>query len=263
MTWLVDAHVHFHPTFGWRDFLQGAIDAAERVDREPGGALLLLLADPGGADSLQALLDGGYRELPDPWVLAEGTPRGATLVHPHTARTVILLAGRQIRARHRLELLALDTAHHPPDGRPLGDSVREALDLGALPVLPWAFGKWQGRRRGIVTEVVDRFAGDGLHLGDNGNRPRGLPLPPLFRRGRERGARTLPGSDPLPFRGHARRAGSLGFLLPGAPDPNDPGQSLRSAIRTMGGDPPVTGTRRGWTAFAADQLRMQLRRGRT
>jgi hypothetical protein len=276
MTWLVDAHVHYHACFGWSTFLAGAVRNTlhasrssapiEAVDTGPLGVACLLLADPEGVDSLAAFGTGSPGNLPG-WRMRRLAGGGVDMIRAigHASPTrelrLVLLPGRQIRTRERLELLALDCTRPIPDGLPL----RAALDLAsaedAVCVLPWGFGKWWGERGRIVEAVLRERWEVPIHLGDNGNRPSPYPAPRLLdtTTGPPLGW-NLPGSDPLPFPDHAGRAASCGFLLPGEPDPEHPGVSLRAALAALKGNPPLVAHRRSAPAFAADQLRMQLAR---
>jgi len=269
MSWLVDAHVHYHQGFGWRRFLQGALDNTARIGRatptpEPLTATCLLMADPEGVDSLQDLVASPH-DTPAPGWRMEVLENGAvSLEPPEPGPLLLLLPGRQVRTRERLELLALDCTRHIPDGLSLAESAEAAREEGAVPVLPWGFGKWSLGRGRVISDMLDSARDLGLHVGDNGNRPGISPRPRLLARARREGILDLPGSDPLPFPGHARRAASCGFVLPGNPDPGRPGAGLRAGLEHFsrrGESPPaVDAGRRGPVGFAADQLRMQLLR---
>jgi hypothetical protein len=168
---------------------------------------------------------------------------------------LVLVAGRQIVARERLEVLALGKDLELPDGLPLGEVLERVRESGALPVLPWGFGKWWGRRGSVVSETLGQ---DGeLFLGDNAGRHG--PTPAIFRQARKLGVRLLPGSDPLPFSRHAGLAGSYGFVLPHAVDTDRPAATLLRRIRESG-QPRAFGRRAGLPRFLRDQVGMQLRR---
>lgn len=278
MTWLVDAHVHYYPCFGWSAFLDGAVrntlhassllTAPGGIDPDPLAVTCLLLADPAGIESLAPFRT--RTELPPEWRREPLSGGGMALVRDNgesdsaRAPRVVLLPGRQIRTRERLELLALDCTRPIPDGLPLRTALKMVTAEDAVCVLPWGFGKWWGKRGRILRDVLQEHWEVPLHVGDNGNRPLSYPDPRLLEaRAGSRKGWNLPGSDPLPFPDHAGRAASCGFLLPGDPDPEHPGVSLRAALAALERNPPVVAVRRSTPAFAADQLRIQMaRRGR-
>lgn len=251
---LVDAHVHFHPCYEPQTFLEGALrnfrrGAAELVLAQPWTGYLLLTESAGAhwfrrwRDGLNA--SGGWRFEP--------TPEEESLLAVNGTLRLILIAGRQIVVRERLEVLALGKDLELPDGLPLADTLEWVRESGALPVLPWGFGKWWGRRGAVVAETLEQ---DGeLFLGDNAGRHG--PIPALFRRARKLGIRLLPGSDPLPFSRHAGLAGSYGFVLPHAVDEDRPAETLLRRIRESG-QPRAFGRRAGLPRFLRDQVGMQL-----
>ncbi|CAN5763234.1 hypothetical protein BH23GEM11_BH23GEM11_20730 [soil metagenome] len=269
MNWLVDAHVHYHPDFGWARFLNGALENTARISAstpfaETLSATCLLLADPAGVDSLRDLLAASDDALPPGWRLQVLEGGAVSLTPAEPGPPLLLVPGRQVRTRERLELLALDSTLRIPDGLSLEETAEAAREGGAISILPWGFGKWWLARGRVISDMLDTARELGLHVGDNGNRPGGSPRPRLLARARREGILDLPGSDPLPFPGHARRAASFGFLVPGDPDRSRPGSVVRAGLASFaetGESPPsVEAGRRGALAFAGDQLRMQLHR---
>jgi hypothetical protein len=245
---LVDSHVHFHSCYDLSAFLGGAL----RNFRKAGaGVGYLLLSESAGAHWFRRWRDGlkieGWRFEPT------GEEESLRAVNG-TGERLILVAGRQIVARERLEVLALGKDLELPDGLPMAETLERVRESGALPVLPWGFGKWWGRRGTVVAETLEQ---DGeLFLGDNAGRHG--PEPALFRRARKLGVRVLPGSDPLPFSRHAGLAGSYGFVLSHAVDLDRPAETLLRRIRESG-QPRAFGRRAGLPRFLRDQVGMQLR----
>jgi hypothetical protein len=246
---LVDSHVHFHTCYDPQTFLDGALRNFRKAGQAGTGNLLL--TESAGAHWLRRWREGlkapGWRFEP---TSEEDSLRAVNGV----GEGLVLIAGRQIVARERLEVLALGKDLDLADGLPLREVLERVRESGALPVLPWGFGKWWGQRGAVVTETL---AMDGeLFLGDNGGRLG--PDPALFRRARKLGIRVLPGSDPLPFSRHAGLAGSYGFILPQAVDLDRPAATLLRRIRESG-QPRAFGRRAGLPRFLRDQVGMQLR----
>jgi hypothetical protein len=248
----VDSHVHFYACYDLPVFLDGAVRNFRNARNAAEGTGYLLLTESAGAcwfrrwrDGLNA--GGGWR--------FEGTREDESLRAVSAAgERLILVAGRQIVARERLEVLALGRDLELPDGLPLAETLDRVRESGALSVLPWGFGKWWGRRGAVVAETLGQ---DGeLFLGDNAGRHG--PEPALFRRARKLGVRVLPGSDPLPFSRHAGLAGSYGFILSHAVDLDRPAETLLRRIRESG-QPRAFGRRAGLPRFLRDQVGMQLR----
>jgi hypothetical protein len=255
---LVDAHVHFHPGYQAGTFLDAAAANIARVAAAlpdaSGAAGCLLLVDPGAGDAL-----AGFRGGADGWRIEALADPGALLALRPAAPPLLLVAGRQIATRERLEVLALCTTDRFAGGLGLEETITAVQRAGALPVLPWGFGKWTLRRGRRVARAF-RGAGRPLFAGDNGGRAALLPCPRLLRTAASLGVPILPGSDPLPFAGGQSRPGHCGFVAPLPLDPAEPALRLRAWLHALDGQPRVFGQGERLDRFAWNQLRMQLRR---
>jgi hypothetical protein len=132
------------------------------------------------------------------------------------------------------------------------------VDAGALPVVPWGFGKWSGRRGRLLAEFLAGPAAHGLYLGDNGGRPWFWPTPRPFDRVGAAGRRVLPGSDPLPFASHQARAGSYGLCLDVVIEDERPFDRLVSALMNQNHAATRYGRLAGSMDFLRDQCAMQI-----
>lgn len=257
---LVDAHVHYYSCYPREVFLDGALYNFRKSAAElgqPGSSLgFLLLTEAGKARWFRRWQDDQDRS--GSWSFEPtGEAESLTAVRS-TGERLFVVAGRQIGTQEGLEVLAIGRDLDILDGLSLIDALGQVRESGALPVLPWGFGKWWGRR-GARIEAVLREPGE-LYLGDSGCRPQPGVEPRLFRQARAKGLRLLPGTDPLPFPRQAGRAGSYGFLLQGAPDERRPAADLLRRIR-QAGQPRTFGRRADPLRFLRDQVAMQLRRG--
>ena len=120
----------------------------------------------------------------------------------------ILLPGRQVVTEERIEILALATMAEIPDGMLAVDTVTMILDNGGVPVVAWAPGKWFGARGDVVRNLLDSFNPARLLIGDSSMRPTIWTEPFIMRNARRRGFRIIAGSDPLPFTGDEKIAGT-------------------------------------------------------
>jgi len=131
--------------------------------------------------------------------------------------------------------------------------------------LPWGFGKWWFRRGRIVSKLLQSHVTRHverpcLFLGDNGGRLRALPRPRLFGRAETEHVYTLPGSDPLPFVSHERRAGSYGFAFSSQLDYSRPAEKIVQLLRDIDEQPMTFGRLEGPLPFIRNQVAMQLRK---
>jgi hypothetical protein len=253
----IDGHVHFHTPANVERTLAAAVRNLRsavpgREDKLLGG---LLLAEAAGEQVFAWLcaqanvgrwaVETVASERHSLW-LADGTSR------------VLIVCGRQVRAAHGIEVLALGTDRRFRDREALESTIDHVRESGAIAALPWGFGKWIGRRGAIVRELLAAQSRDDLWLGDNGGRLRALRRPRLLEEGERRGMRVLPGSDPFPFGSDFRRVGGIGFLLHGPVDRARPWASIHAALLRLPASPPAFGGGTGWLRFGFNQLWIQV-----
>lgn len=262
---LFDAHVHFHRSFRAGAFLDAAARNVARgagelgVESDPPGMLLFAERERVGSE-LERLQRASANEGRRSWQLEETAEEFAWAARRSSGPPLYLVGGTQAETREGLEVLALCCGDHVPSGRGLAETVEAAVSAGAVPVIPWGFGKWWGRRGRRVARLLDGPLADHVFLGDNAGRPSGTPRPWLFELARERHVPLLPGSDPLPLAAHETRPGQLGFALELELDAARPGASVRLALRERRRQPSVYGETVGLPGFLRDQLLLRAPR---
>ena len=263
---LVDGHVHIHSFFEIAKFLDSAAvnfrRAAKQLGVPPTAPGCLLLTESYGVDrfaELRKRVSDGFGR----WILRP-TDEDCSLVARTCdgESTMILIAGRQIVVRERLEVLALACRQHFEDGQPMRDVIGRVLASNALCVVPWGFGKWSGRRGVVVRGLLDSGFADRIFLGDNGGRLRLGPRPKLFKAAGTRGVRILPGTDPLPLAHQVTKAGRYGFVLPGLLDDRAPAGCIKALLRQGAAQPRVFGKLESLPRFVRCQIAMQLQKRR-
>ena len=171
-----------------------------------------------------------------------------------------LILGRQCATVEGLEVLIVGTADPVAERRPLMDVIADWIDRPVLVMLPWAFGKWSGRRGRLVSKAYDAYAHRGLRLADTAARPAWMPTPKRLRRAADAGRLVAAGSDPFPFAGCLDTVGRYGFVGPEvASEAGWP--SMLEAIRHMApSEADRFGRRMSTIEFAVLQTRMQIRK---
>lgn len=259
-TLLVDAHVHVHSCFDRDAFLDAALANFDRGAAELAisGRFLgcLLLAETAGEHWFRRLRDSAART----WTFEPTAEAGSYFARHQDGGRLLLVAGRQVRTREGLEVLALVSTDEFPDGLPLADALARVRWSGAVPVLPWGLGKWWFYRGGLVESVLGRREWQRVFLGDNAGRPRFAGPPWLFRQAAARGVPVLPGSDPLPLPQHVDRAGCAGFRLEVELEADRPAESLRRRLRSLGVQPLTFGRGVGLAELVRDQVALRLQR---
>lgn len=261
---LADAHVHIYGCFDVPRFFGAAWTNLRRQAGERSCTGMLLFTET-VRDQWFMQLDA-LAERGEPVGAAAGTPwRPERTGEPESLRVLgpqgaelVAVAGRQIETAERLEVLALGTTAELRDGRPLAETVDRVRAAGALPVIPWGFGKWWGGRGALLRDYLNTAPIEDLFLGDNGGRPKLGPAPGHFGLAAARGIRILPGSDPLPLASECRRPGSYGFSVEAPVDLERPWASLKAALARPDCVPRPFGERETASRFIRNQVYMQF-----
>lgn len=258
---LIDAHVHLHGCFDEDRFLASAADNFAAGAREAGvpdgWTGWLLFTEVAGEHRFRDLAERGVGR--GGWTVDATAEDASLIVGRGDAPELVLVAGRQLRARGGLEVLALGTAAEFEDGLPLAEAVDAVDASGALAVVPWGFGKWWFGRGRALAGLLDAAEPGRLFLGDNGNRFGVLPAPALFRHAQRRSVWVLPGSDPLPLRSEADKVGRYGLVLDGAVSRATPARDLIGLLRAQAAQPRTFGRLEAMVPFVRNQVAMQLR----
>ena len=264
---LIDGHVHYYPNFDRDRFFDSAFANFRRATGVHGTgseyAGWLLFAESAGMHYFRTFRDAAGQAAGNGWTF-DRTDEAESLVARRDADAgLLLIAGRQIITAEGLEVLALCCDAEVDDGQPLAAVVGAACRLGAIVVLPWAFGKWWFRRGDLIYDFVKSAETARIFLGDNGGRARLGPRPRPFREAESRGIGILPGSDPFPLSYDARRIGRYGFAIEGTIARSRPAAGLKRLLRNGDGRPPPYGNPIGIIGFCLNQLLIRLNPQRT
>ncbi|HEY8240471.1 MAG TPA: hypothetical protein VIH35_03450 [Kiritimatiellia bacterium] len=223
-----DTHVHLYPFYDAGQLFGHARRNLAAL-APSSGALVVMLTERSDCRVFRALRDRTLRPTAG-WTVETCGDQHAVYVRSESGQGLFLVAGRQINTRERIEVLALTADLDVPDGLPIDEVLPRVRESGAVPVLAWAPGKWFSGRGKIVERLIDTATRGGLLLGDTSLRPTVWPEPELMKRGQAHGLAILAGSDPLPFAGEERRAGTYGVALDVAFDAEHPAVSVRAAM---------------------------------
>jgi hypothetical protein len=259
---LVDAHVHLYPCYDPATFFEGAAGnlarAARTLDLPASTPGCLMFTEVAGMDDF-ARFAGGERTVTG-WSFEPTFESASLLARRAGGPCLVLISGRQIISAEGLEILALGCRSTIADGAPIREVIETIRQVDALPVVPWAFGKWWFGRGRVVRAIIDSSRPGEFFLGDNGGRPGALPTPALLRRGMARGITVLPGSDPLPIAAQAARAGGFGFVLRGPVSAGAPLASIRSWLHAHHGPLERYGRLESLWGFVRAQLTLRAER---
>ena len=204
---VADTHVHIYPCYDLQAFSEMLEHNLKRVGTGQTIRLGFLTErhDCNFFDDIKA----GKGDLSQLCGNIQLAPDESSLIRDNgSGEKCILLPGRQVVAKERIEILALATTAKIPDGMLAADTVTMILDNGGVPVVAWAPGKWFGERGNVVRNLLDSFNPARLLIGDSSMRPTVWTEPLIMRDARKRGYRIIAGSDPLPFAGEENMAGT-------------------------------------------------------
>jgi hypothetical protein len=259
---LVDGHVHLHDCFAVPDVLDAAaanFAAAAKslgLPRQPTGCMLL--AESRGVDQFARLADG--TAACGAWRVSPTAEPVSLLARRPGAMPIVLVAGRQIVSRERLEVLAIGTRATFADGRPLDEALAGVRAADAVAVVPWGVGKWQGARGRRIADLLERDRDQPLFAGDNGGRLGLAPRPKLFARAQRSGVPVLAGSDPLPSPDQLAKVGGYGFVAEVDLDAPAPFAALRGYLEGLATSPRTFGSLESLPGFVRSQLAMQVQK---
>lgn len=236
----VDPHVHIHNCFPLYKFFDAACvnfaaQAYEQDITEFGGVLLLTESQGNDwftwltkmADEGEPIRNGSW----EAWTVCRTEEKSSLILQSHRGDELVLVAGRQILTREKLEVSALLTETVFPDEASLATTVEAIRNSGGLPMVPWGVSTWLGERGKILSEFLPSQMSEEFFLGDNSGRPNFLPYPEQFIQAEQQGIRILPGSDPLPIRSEYWRPGSAGFSAAAEISEHTPAQELKRLMQ--------------------------------
>lgn len=261
---LADAHVHIYPCFNIKSFFESAQlnfqKAASHQGQPQPWTGVLFLTETRQENYFQKLTHHCHStaDFIPGWKIFKTQEPCSLYAQSSSGSGIYLIAGHQIVTAENLEVLALATLTQIQEGLPLEVTLREVIDQGGTPVIPWGFGKWFGRRGKLLKQLLNQKECPPLYLGDNSGRPQFWSWPPLFQQAEHQGLRILPGTDPLPLATESSRPGKYGFALAGELDATQPAASLQKLLKN--GDTSIHpyGTRETPWRFIKNQLAMQL-----
>ncbi|MCF7838256.1 MAG: hypothetical protein K9N49_06465 [Candidatus Marinimicrobia bacterium] len=253
---IIDIHSHCYPTYDLGQWVRATHANLARWAPAPAAVLAVVLADGAGQEYFRAWRSGRCA-LPPGWGMsADDEPESLRLAGPGAQR-LLVVAGRQIVTVERLEVLAIGVCDLIANGQSFEGTLEAIRVAAGFPVVPWAPGKWLGKRGRMLRAALRGAAPGGLALGDSALRPRGLPKPPGLLFGQRQGLAVLAGSGPLPGAGEENQSGCYAALGDIELDVEAPAASLRAHLanpalswRSVGHRNGILTAARRWTTHA-------------
>lgn len=240
MPFIADFHTHFYPCYDPKQALNFASENLARITpvgvRAEEVVRLLFVVDPSSV--MTALESPPFSAQP-------------------ACSPIIIVPGRQIVTRERLELLAYATSERIQDGLTIEDALAQVRSAGGIPALNWAPGKWFFNRGSIVQRLIDSHSPKDFLICDTTLRFYGWPMPKLMRRAKEMGYRIVTGSDPFPLKGEEHLIGTYGIYSPQTVDPQNLQGSLKQLLLGTPAELTVCGNRGSFPSVARRLLALR------
>ena len=265
---IIDSHVHIHDCFDLSKFFESASSncqahakSQQHHDHFIGVMLLTESSWDHWFHKLADWADQGKTITNDSktiWSLYRTEEDFTLFARSTQGMNLLIVAGRQVVTKEKLEVLGLLTSQRFQDGISIQDAIQQVKESGGVPVIPWGFGKWWGARGKILTELLASSVMTGVFLGDNSGRPSFLPYPSQFSMASQQGIRIFPGSDPLPFVSENWRPCSVGFSVKEAVNEARPGEDLKKILQNSEIPMSPYFHHEGLFRFIKNQVSMQL-----
>lgn len=201
MAILIDTHIHIYDSYATEILFQAFRDNTIRAKANMGA---MILVEREGVNYF-AKLKAGEGIPPNSSIIE--SDETSYIIHTPSLPDIIIIAGRQIACKEKIEILAYGTQIDIPDGTPIRDTIDQILTVGGKPVLAWGVGKWLFKREKIVKDLLKEYSPEQLLIGDSALRPTIWAEPLIMKGARKNGFTVLAGSDPLPPSDQALRAG--------------------------------------------------------
>jgi len=263
---LLDAHVHYYPCFDQTTFFQSAFNNFESTAISMGltdYTPIIILADWSKICWFQHFFNLGNDDInqlanvQSPFTF-EPTEEELSVSVSFGSKKIIIVAGRKIITAENLEVLALCTNNRFKDGLTLNETVVDIASKNAVPIIPWAAGKWLGKRGEILLNLIGESSKNDFLLCDNGNRPNVWKYPNHFKIAEKKGFRIISGSDPLHFPSEVNRTGSFGFCIDKDIDLGSPANDIKQILSDPDLKTQHYGKLESFSRFIRNQAIMQL-----
>ena len=260
---LIDAHVHIHDCFKLEAVFDAAWDNfqyfAQKQACNQGFQGVLCLTEMEGVNYFEYLVKYAQSHtVISGWHLKTTQESVSIYARKNPEREIAILAGRQVVTAEKLEVLGLITNSSIPSGLPLVTTIKKILDGGGLPVIPWGFGKWLGKRGKLLNQLLQNSDFPCLFWGDSGLRPTFIPQPQLLKQVQRKKIPIISGTDPLSLTSESSRPGSFGVAITGNLSLATPGTELKQIILDDQSDLQSFGDRQKPLRFIYQQLALRL-----
>ncbi len=264
---VLDGHVHVYPHYNLETAIQlgtSNLHSGLKNTNIKGGKnvhTVWLLTERFDCNFFKTVYDSPQNHTINGYNFVPSAEKEALMIEQKGAITHFILAGRQVVSKDGLEVLALATAEFIKDREYTTEELIDKVnEVGGIPVLNWAPGKWFFQRGKIVAELIEKKKPEEFVIGDNPLRHSLWPEPALMKKAMNKGFKVIAGSDPLPFKGEERFIGSYGFHIQGKFDATKPATSIRQLVKNSQKTVEILGKRNDPFTFFYREARIMAKK---
>ncbi len=259
---LIDSHVHIHKMYNINTFFDSVYNNfsfySKSIDNEKKWNGVLLLTEMKNVNQFGKLSNLNSVGENNKYKIEKTSENISLKITSPEGNTIYVIAGKQIIAEEKIEVLALCTNKDFEEHQSLSSTINRINEVGGIAVLPWGVGKWSGKRKEILEKFIEEYKDEKFWLGDNSGRPYFWPEPSLFKIGNQSGHFVLPGTDALAIPNQIKKTGTYGFYLYNEIDDNFPAKTLKKIITELKAPPKYFGSLEKVIPFFKNQITMQL-----
>jgi hypothetical protein len=264
----IDSHFHNYQQFNRDDLLDYAFEhlseGARRINPEADALPVLFLADDIKStcfDSFNQAFTAHDQDNDSNWhKVSEHQDVNSVLLRKNAMQQMLIIRGHQLITSENLEALVIGCSVSADDEHQPVDDIIQAYKQKALIILPWAVGKWLGKRGQIINKMMEKYNSTDFCLGDNGGRPWIWKKIPQFDKAQKIGFPILRGSDPLPLPGEERQAGHYGFTINGGNMTELTGGSVIKQVRSELEHISEFGRQESLFRFILNQIKLRIQK---
>ncbi len=203
---IADTHVHFYPCYDFKLWASAAFKNFRALSAEKDFLKVIFLTERSDCNFFEQLQSGVFNNLG--FEIEKVAANILNLKELASNDSLVIVAGRQIISKEKLEVLALGTSEKIEDQKPIRELISTLKNSSLKIVLPWSPGKWFFKRGEIIKELISEYQPNEITFADVISRPLAYPLPSLMKLAQKKGFSILAGSDPLPFAGEEKYVGT-------------------------------------------------------
>ncbi len=258
---LIDSHVHIHSNFELNGFIGNVFKNFNEFTKDSlvnNNCLgILCLTEIEGTDYFSKLKSKKII-LNKKFNIVKTDEDESVIIQNNNDNKIVLIKGHQIVSSEGLEVLSLCSKKRIESGKDIVSTITKIIKVGGITILPWGVGKWIGKKREIIEELI--LSELKFFIGDNSGRLKFIHEPALFHIAKKNKHFVLPGTDALPIKNQINKTGKFGFILQDKIDLNKPAQSLKNILLNLDYQPEQFGDLECFPTFLKNQISMQIKK---